>query len=114
MITLYGIPNCDSMKKARAWLAEHQVDYRFHDYKQLGIDEASLRRWAGAVGWEALLNRRGTTWRRLPGGVRETIDEASALRLMAERPALIKRPVLEVDGAVHVGFDAERYARALA
>jgi Spx/MgsR family transcriptional regulator len=110
MNRLYGIANCDTMKKARAWLTEHDVACEFHDYKKLGIDEATLSRWAQVVGWEVLLNRRGTTWRKLPEGVRDGVDEAKAIQLMAEQPSLIKRPVLDKDGAIHVGFAAERYA----
>ena len=110
MNTLYGIANCDTMKKARRWLDGHGVDYAFHDYRKQGIDEERLRQWSGSVGWETLLNRRGTTWRKLPEGAREGIDEASAIRLMAEQPSLIKRPVLDTGEALYVGFDAERYA----
>jgi len=110
MSTLYGIANCDTMKKARRWLDGHGVDYAFHDYRKQGIDEERLRQWSGSVGWETLLNRRGTTWRKLPEAAREGIDEASAIRLMAEQPSLIKRPVLDTGEALYVGFDAERYA----
>jgi len=110
MSTLYGIANCDTMKKARRWLEGHGVDYAFHDYRKQGIGEDRLRQWAAAVGWETLLNRRGTTWRKLPEAAREGIDEASAIRLMAEQPSLIKRPVLDTGEALYVGFDAERYA----
>jgi Spx/MgsR family transcriptional regulator len=110
MIELYGIPNCDTMKKARAWLAEHGIDYRFHDYKKEGIDEATLRGWIEQVGWETLLNRRGMMWRKVPPEVREHIDEASAIRLMLETPSIIKRPVLiDEQGQVHVGFKPEQY-----
>jgi len=110
MIELYGIPNCDTMKKARAWLAEHGIDYHFHDYKKEGIDEATLRGWIEQVGWEMLLNRRGMMWRKVPPEVREHIDEASAIRLMLETPSIIKRPVLiDEQGQVHVGFKPEQY-----
>ncbi len=109
MIELYGIPNCDTMKKARAWLAEHGIDYRFHNYKKEGIDEATLRGWIEQVGWETLLNRRGMMWRKVPPEVREHIDEASAIRLMLETPSIIKRPVLEIDGKSHVGFEPDQY-----
>ncbi len=110
MIELYGIPNCDTMKKARAWLAEHGIDYRFHDYKKEGIDETRLRDWIAQVGWETLLNRRGMMWRKVPPEVREHIDEASALRLMRETPSIIKRPVLiDEQGQVHVGFKPDQY-----
>ena len=112
-IDLYGIPNCDTMRKACKWLSEAGIDYTFHDYKKEGADAALLRSAADALGWEALLNRRGTTWRRLDTAERADVDEAKALRLMAANPSLIKRPLLVVDGkAVAVGFDAEQY-RAL-
>jgi len=109
MITLYGIPNCDTMKKARAWLAEHGIDYVFHDYKKAGIDEATLRGWIDQVGWEILLNRRGMMWRKLPQDVRDGIDEASAIRVMLETPSIIKRPVLDTGDGLHVGFKPEQY-----
>ncbi len=113
MIDLYGIPNCDTMKKARRWLDEHGIEYRFHDYKKEGIDEARLRDWARKVGWETLLNRRGMMWRKLPPEVREGIDEARALRIMLETPTIIKRPVLVKDGRVQVGFSEESYGKLL-
>ena len=109
MIRLYGIPNCDTMKKARAWLAEHGVEYEFHDYKKKGIDEATLRAWIEQVGWETLLNRRGMMWRKLPQAVRDGIDEESAAKVMLETPSIIKRPVLEMDGKIHVGFKPGQY-----
>jgi len=109
MITLYGIPNCDTMKKARAWLAEHDVEYVFHDYKKAGIDEATLRGWIDQVGWELLLNRRGMMWRKLPQEVKDSIDEASAIRLMLETPSIIKRPVLIHGDHIQVGFKPEDY-----
>ncbi|RMG34648.1 MAG: ArsC family reductase [Gammaproteobacteria bacterium] len=110
MIKLYGIPNCDTMKKARAWLAEHGIDYAFHDYKKEGIDEATLRGWIGQVGWEALLNRRGMMWRKLPQAVRDWMDEQKAIEVMLETPSIIKRPVLVLeDGSIHVGFKPEQY-----
>ncbi len=109
MIRLYGIPNCDTMKKARAWLADHGIDYQFHDYKKEGIDEATLRDWIGQVGWETLLNRRGMMWRKLPQEVRDAMDERKAVEVMLETPSIIKRPVLEMDGKIHVGFKPEQY-----
>lgn len=110
MITLYGIPNCDTMKKARAWLAEHDIEYRFHDYKKAGIDRDTLRGWVDELGWEVLLNRRGMMWRKVPQDVKDNIDEASAMRLMLETPSIIKRPVLDTGEARHVGFKPEQYA----
>ncbi len=110
MVRIYGIPNCDTMKKARQWLADHGIEHEFHDYKKAGVDAQRLRRWVRQVGWENLLNRRGTTWRRLDEGVRDAIDEAGAIGLMLENPSIIKRPVLEHGKTVHVGFKAEEYA----
>ena len=108
--TLHGIKACDTMKKARAWLDGHGVAYAFHDYKTSGIEEATLRRWAGQVGWEVLLNRAGTTFRKLPEAAREGLDESRAIALMLAQPSMIKRPVLDVDGALLVGFKPEAYA----
>ncbi len=106
MLTLHGIPNCDTVRKARKWLTEHGVEYRFHDFRKEGLDPAALRRWAEAAGWESLLNRRGQTWRKLDPAVRETLDKVSALEWMQKEPTLIKRPVVEwPDGNVTVGFD---------
>jgi len=109
-IILYGIPNCDTMKKARVWLDQHGVAYRFHNYKAEGIDEATLRRWVDQVGWEKLLNRAGTTFRKLDEADRQGIDADKAIRLMQAQPSLIKRPVLDRDGALTVGFKPEVYA----
>lgn len=109
-ITLYGIPNCDTMKKARVWLDQHGVEYRFHNYKAEGIDEDTLRRWVDQVGWEKLLNRAGTTFRKLDEADRQDIDADKAIRLMQAQPSLIKRPVLDRDGTLTVGFKPEIYA----
>jgi arsenate reductase len=110
--TLFGIKNCDSVKKARKWLEAHDVAYRFHDFRSEGLEPGKLQQWSRAVGWEILLNRRGTSWRQLPPEVREAVDEASAIDLMLKNPTLIKRPVLELDdGALHVGFSADNYEK---
>ena len=109
MIMLYGIPNCDSMKKARKWLAEHDVAYDFHDYKKLGIDEALLRGWIAGMGWEVLLNRRGMMWRKLTPEQRDNIDEQSAVEIMLSTPSIIKRPMLVKDDLILVGFDETKY-----
>jgi len=110
-IVLYGITNCDPVKKARAWLTERGVPYTFHDFRKGGVDAQPLHRWAQAVGWESLLNRRGTTWRGLAADVQASVrDEHSACALMQALPSLIKRPVVEWDEAVTVGFDAPRWA----
>lgn len=113
-IQLYGIPNCDTVKKARAWLAERGTAHSFHDYKKEGADPARLARWADAAGWEALLNTRGTTFRKLPDEDRTGIGRDKALALMAAHPSLIKRPVVEHGGGLLVGFDPERWMRELA
>lgn len=111
-ITLYGIPNCDTVKKARNWLADAGVDYMFHDYKKAGIDEASLRRWADEAGWEKLLNKAGTTFRKLPDADKADIDADKAVALMLAHPSMIKRPVVEGAGALLVGFKPDLYAAA--
>ena len=111
MTKLYGIPNCDTMKKARAWLAEHGVDYEFHDYKKRGIDEKMLRAWVRELGWQPLLNTRGMMWRKVPQNVKDNIDEASAIALMLETPSIIKRPLLDTGSQRHVGFKPEQYAK---
>jgi len=111
-IHLYGIPNCDTVKKARAWLEAAGVEYVFHNYKQEGADPARLAEWSRAAGWEVLLNRAGTTFRKLDEADRADIDEAKAIRLMAAHPSLIKRPVAESAGGVVAGFSPERYAAA--
>lgn len=113
MTTIYGIKNCDTMKKAFAWLDGHGVRYDFHDYKASGIDAAQLKAWSKQVGWEVLLNTRGTTWRKLPPAQQADVDEAKAIRLMVENPSLVKRPVLEDGRNVLVGFAPERYAALL-
>ena len=109
--TLYGIKNCDTVKKARTWLENHKVKYHFHDYKIEGIDRARLDRWSTQVGWEILLNRAGTTFRKLPEKDKADLDKPKALKLMMEQPSLIKRPVLEYGGQVTVGFKPDIYAK---
>jgi Spx/MgsR family transcriptional regulator len=107
---LYGIPNCDTMKKARTWLESQGVDYEFHDYKKSGVDRARLQGWISAVGWEVLLNRAGTTFKKLPDSAKANITEAKAVKLMLEQPSMIKRPVLERGKTLLVGFSPEKYA----
>ncbi|WP_428414465.1 arsenate reductase [Methylibium sp.] len=105
-ITLYGIPNCDTVKRARSWLAARDVGYTFHDLKKQGVPPDALAGWVAAVGWETLVNRKGTTWRQLDSAVRESVvDAASAQRALREHPSLVKRPVVEWPGGVSVGFD---------
>ena len=109
---LFGIKNCDTMKKARAWLDDQGVAYEFHDYKTSGVSRDDLARWSKAVGWEVLLNRAGTTFRKLPEAAKQNVDEKKALALMLEQPSMIKRPVLELGGGkVLVGFKPEDYAK---
>jgi Spx/MgsR family transcriptional regulator len=111
MITLHGIPNCDTVKKARTWFDAHGVEYRFHDFKKLGAPAILIERWAARAGWEALLNRRGTTFRGLSDAEKADIDRAKAVRLMEANPSLIKRPVVEDDsGRLTVGFSADSFA----
>jgi Spx/MgsR family transcriptional regulator len=112
-IEFYGIANCDTVKKARAWLDAKGLGYAFHDYKKEGADPAKLAAWSDAVGWEALFNRRGTTFRGLSEADKADIDRAKALRLMVAHPSLIKRPVVEHRGGVLVGFDAGAWEGAL-
>ncbi len=111
--TIYGIRNCDTMKKARAWLDQHDIAYTFHDYRSAGITRDRLLAWSAQAGWEKLLNRAGTTFRKLPEADRASLDQDKAIRLMLAQPAMIKRPVLELDDRVLVGFQAEAYAAAL-
>lgn len=112
-VTIHGIPNCDTMKKARGWLDAHGIAYVFHDYRRSGIDAATLARWSTVVGWEALLNRAGTTFRKLPDAQRADLDEDKAIALMLAQPAMIKRPVLEAGDTLLVGFKPQAYAAAL-
>ncbi len=113
MITIYGIKNCDTMKKALKWLNQRGVEYQLHDYKKAGLEEATLKAWIEQIGWEPLINRRGTTWRKLPGSDREQIDEDKAIELMLANLSLIKRPVLVTGNSLHVGFKPEQYDEIL-
>jgi arsenate reductase len=110
--TIYGIKNCDTMKKARAWLEQRGVDYAFHDYKVAGIDTERLQRWVAKAGWETLLNRAGTTFRKLPDAQKTGLTEQKALALMLQQPSMIKRPVLEIGNTLLVGFKPDAYAKA--
>ncbi|HEX8613071.1 MAG TPA: ArsC family reductase [Telluria sp.] len=108
--TLYGIPNCDTVKKARTWLADHAQDFDFHDFKKQGLERATVAAWLDQIDWEVLVNRKGTTWRKLPDERRAAIvDKASALELMLEQPSVIKRPVLAGAGKLSVGFSDDQY-----
>jgi Spx/MgsR family transcriptional regulator len=112
-VTIYGIRNCDTMKKARRWLENRGVDYTFHDYKTAGVDHKRLEAWCGELGWEALLNRAGTTFRKLPDREKEALDARKAVALMLAYPSAIKRPVLDASGKLLVGFDPDSYASAM-
>ncbi len=116
MITLYGIPNCDTVKKARAWLSEHGVEHAFHDFKKLGVPQPQVDHWLRTVGWETLINRKGTAWRGLDDATKATvIDAASARSVALAWPSVIKRPVVQwADGTVTVGFSPERFTERLA
>lgn len=109
MTTLYGIKNCDTIKKARKWLEENGIDYKFHDLRSDGVDAASIDRWIEQAGWETVLNRRGTTWRKLDSSVQESTDSSNVTALLLEHPAMIKRPVLDNNGTITVGFKADNY-----
>lgn len=110
MITMYGIPNCDTVKKARAELEKRGVAYHFHDYKKEGIDAVTLKRWCKQFGYERVLNQKGTTWRKLDEKVREGITEAKAIKLMQEQPSVIKRPIIDTGTRLLLGFDVKEYA----
>jgi arsenate reductase (glutaredoxin) len=112
-VTIYGIKNCDTMKKARAWLDKNHVDYSFHDYKTAGIDRARLEQWCKTLGWETLLNRAGTTFRKLSDKDKASLDAKKAVSLMLAQPSMIRRPVLDLDGRLLVGFTPETYAAAV-
>ena len=112
-ITLYGIPNCDTVKKARRWLDEAGLDYRFHDFRKDGLDGDLLQSWLDGLGWAKVLNKAGTTFRKLPDEQKADLDAAKAKALMLEQPAMIKRPVLDADGALSVGFKADDWSARL-
>ncbi|HEY4123976.1 MAG TPA: ArsC family reductase [Rhizomicrobium sp.] len=110
-VTIFGIKNCDTMKKARAWLDKRGVEYAFHDYKAEGVSKSDLETWAKMVDWEVLLNRAGTTFRKLPDKNKENVTQKKAIALMLEQPSMIKRPVLDVAGKITVGFKPEIYEK---
>ncbi len=113
MTTLYGISNCDTIKKARRWLDDHNVDYDFHDYKKAGIDKETLQAWCKEFGFESLLNKRGTTWRKLDDTLKDNVDEASAIDIMCEHTSVIKRPVLISGSTCILGFNENAYQSLL-
>lgn len=108
-VTVYGISNCDTIKKAKSWLDKEGVQYRFHDYRKHGVDKQLLIEWTDKLGWEPLLNKRGTTWRKLSDEVKQNIDQVSAIDIMLENPAIIKRPLLVKGAEYHLGFSATQY-----
>jgi arsenate reductase len=112
-VIIYGIKNCDTMKKAFAWLEQHGVAYDFHDYKKAGVTKAQLTRWCDAFGWETVLNRAGSTFRQLQDGDKQNLTQDRAIALMIGNPSMIKRPVLDMDGTLEIGFKPERYAALL-
>ena len=113
MITVYGIKNCDSVKKARKWLLAHSLDYQFIDLREDGIDSNTLALWIKQVGWEVILNKRGTTWRNLGTEQQQSVNQTNVVDLLQANPTLIKRPVLDVDGIISVGFTSESYDQLL-
>ena len=113
MLTLYGIKNCDTVKKARKWLEAEGIDYRFHDFREDGLDDKQAAQWIQELGWETLVNRRSTTWKQLPESVRESLTAESALEQVLEHPTLIKRPLLDTGDSRHVGFKEDGYRKIL-
>jgi len=109
MNRLFGIPNCDTIKKAKKWLKDNDIEFEFHDYKKQGVPEKELKSWIKQVGWEVLLNKRGTTWRKLDDSTKDSIDEKSATLIMLENPSIIKRPVLFSNNKILVGFKEDEY-----
>jgi arsenate reductase len=110
---MYGIPNCDTIKKARKWLDNNNIDYIFHNYKKDDVPEKQLRKWVKDKGWEVLLNKRGTTWRKLDEKIKNSITETSAVKIMLDNPSIIKRPVLEAGKVLLVGFKEDEYQKLL-
>lgn len=109
MATLYGIPNCDTVKKARNWLERSGVNYDFHDFKQAGPSNKQLNAWVKTLGWEKLLNKRSTSWRNLSDKDKESLNQANAIKIMLAQPTIIKRPLLDINGEFHVGFSEKAY-----
>lgn len=113
MIKIFGIKNCDTMKKAFRWLDDNNLEYSFHDYKKEGLDEATAKAWVDELGWDNIINKRGTTWRKLDEETKATMDNNNAVHIMIAQPSIIKRPLLTVKESVYLGFDAESYAQKL-
>ncbi|WP_192889196.1 ArsC family reductase [Vibrio bathopelagicus] len=113
-ITMFGIPNCDTIKKAKKWLEAEGIEFEFHDYRKQGINEELVKTFCAELGWELVLNKRGTTYRQLTQEQKDTLTEEKAVALLVEQPAMIKRPILKVDGKLHIGFKADQYAAIFA
>jgi len=111
---MYGIPNCNTMKKARSWLEERDIDYDFHDYKKMGTDEAQLKAWVKEFGWDQIINKRGMTWRKLDDDVKTNMDDSAAIAVMMDNPSIIKRPLLVIQDHKLLGFDEEAYQQEFA
>ncbi len=109
-ITMYGIPNCDTIKKAKKWLDAEGISYEFHDYRKQGVNAEMVNQFCAELGWDKVLNKRGTTYRQLTQEQKDTLNEESAIPLLVEQPAMIKRPILSVDGQLHLGFKADQYS----
>lgn len=109
MVTLYGISNCDTIKKAKKWLEKNGVDFQFHDFRKDGLDKKQLTQWCNELNWEILLNKRGNTWRNLPDDVKNTVNKTKAIKMMLEQPAIIKRPVLDLGKERIIGFSDSTY-----
>ncbi len=108
--TMFGIPNCDTIKKAKKWLEVENIAYEFHDYRKQGVDAALVTEFCDALGWEVVLNKRGTTYRQLPQEQKDSLNQENAIQLLVENPAMIKRPILKVNDQLHIGFKADQYA----
>ena len=113
-ITMFGIPNCDTIKKAKKWLEAEGIEFEFHDYRKQGITAELVKSFCSELGWELVLNKRGTTYRQLSQEQKDTLTEEKAVALLVEQPAMIKRPILKVDGKLHIGFKADQYAAIFA
>lgn len=113
MIHVYGIPSCDSVRKAQQWLKKHRKQFVFHDFRSEGVTTAMLKKWSAAVGWEVLLNKKSTTWRSLPPEAQDVTTQAKAVQLMNQHPTLIKRPVIEYESGIVVGYNEEAYTKNL-
>ena len=113
-ITMFGIPNCDTIKKAKKWLQAEEIGFEFHDYRKQGVDEALVRSFCEDLGWEQVLNKRGTTYRQLTQEQKDGLNEENAIALLVEQPAMIKRPILKVEDKLHIGFKADQYSAIFA